>query len=176
MKFKPYRAILIIIFLIFIAGNVLSQTAIKEDDLKAAFIYNFTKFVQWPDFDSIETFHITVLGNSGIIDPLKKLEGTKQVNKKNIIVSFITDISEIDKTQILFISEPETQEIDSITKRLENRNVLMVSDTKGMASKGTAINFVLIEGKLKFELNTSVCEEAELKVSSQLQKLAILVK
>ena len=82
----------------------------------------------------------------------------------------------MDEAQILFISEPETQNINTIIEQLKNRKILIVSDTEGMAEKGASVNFVLVEGKLKFELNPAVIEDAGLKVSSQLQKLAIIIK
>ena len=176
MKFIQCRAAPVLILLLFITGIISAQTVSKEDNLKAAFIYNFTKFIQWPDFDSIDTFHITVLGNSPVINPLKKLEGTKQVKKKDIIVNQISNISELEKAQILFISEQETQYLDAIIEQLKNRKILIVSDSEGMAEKGASVNFVLIGGKLKFELNSTVVENAGFKVSSQLQKLAIVIK
>ena len=146
-----------------------------EDKIKAAFVYNFTKYIEWVDDDTTDSFEIGIIGDSDIIFPLQEIAEKELVNNRKIEVIHFQDIQDINSCNILYISASEADELRDILKKIDGRNILTISDSTGFALKGVAINFVIVEGKLKFEMNSNVINEAGLKVSSQLLKLAILV-
>jgi len=148
----------------------------KEYDLKSTFIYHFTKYIKWTDSDSAEDFKIAILGDNDIITPLEKIANMRTVNNRTILIKHLENIQDIETCHILFISASKKDELDVILKKIEHKNILTISDSEGFAHKGVAINFVIIEGKIKFEINNRALERAGLQVSSQLQKLAILVE
>jgi hypothetical protein len=157
--------------IIILAGNDVSL----EDKTKAAFIYNFTKYIEWPD-DTGEIFTIVVIGESDILIPLKEIGEKKRVGKRKIKIKHYKEISEIDTCHILFISGSVKDNLKEILDTVRNKNILTISDTKGFAHKGVAFNFIIIKGKIRFEINGDVLGNLKLKVSSQLMKLAIIVK
>ncbi|MFC1489707.1 YfiR/HmsC family protein [Candidatus Latescibacterota bacterium] len=159
-----------------IAIQAQNDTVSLENKLKSAFIYNFTKYIKWADDDSTETFKIAVIGDSEIISPLKEIEETELVNNRKIEIKHYQNVSDINDCHILFISASEKNLLQEILKTSENKNILTVSDNIGFAREGVAINFVLVDGKLKFEINSNAINNAKLQVSSHLLKLAILIE
>ena len=147
-----------------------------EDQYKAVFIYNFTKYIQWPNYDNMETYKIAIIGDSEIIIPLKEIEKKRTVNNKKIKIIHFQDIHDINICHILFISASEKKRLSDILQKVKDNNILTVSDSMGFAHEGVSINFIIVDGKIKFEINNSSIDQAGLQVSSHLLKLAILVE
>jgi hypothetical protein len=172
-----YKIVLFYIILINFQSSLFAQKEMGgEYNLKATFIYHFTKYIKWTDSDSTKDFKIAILGDSDIITPLKKIANMRTVNNRKILIKHFNNIQDIDTCQILFISASKKNELQVILKKAEHKNILTISDSKGFAHKGVAINFVISEGKIKFEINNRALKRTGLQVSSQLQKLAILVE
>ncbi len=153
-----------------------SKEVSLEDKTKAVFMYHFTKYVEWPESDSSETFNIAVLGNSNIAVPLKEIEKKKQVNERKIKIVRLKDLPDTLDCHMLFISRDWKGQLPEILKKTKDGNILSISDTKGFGRKGVAINFIIVEGKIKFEINGSALDATELVVSSQLLKLGRFIK
>jgi len=177
LSFKGIITSLIILYNLLMLDILFAQTETgKEYDLKSTFIYNFTKYIKWADSDSAEDFKIVILGDDDIITPLEKIAKMRTVNNRKILIKHLENIQDIETCHILFISASKKNKLNTILKNIEHKNILTISDSKGFAHKGVAINFVIIEGKIKFEINSRALGRAGLQVSSQLQKLAILVE
>jgi len=147
----------------------------EEYEVKAAFIYNFTKFVEWDPTETAPTFVIGVIGESAIYKPLLQLATTKTINNKKIEVMKCTATSPSNcKCQILFVPESingkDFQEF--VTELSVSKNVLIISESKGFLNNGSAINFLVSENRIKFEINIGSLNKYNLKASSQLLKLA----
>ena len=127
-----------------------------EDKIKAAFVYNFTKYIEWVDDDTTDSFEIGIIGDSDIIFPLQEIAEMELVNNRKIEVIHFQDIQDINSCNILYISASEADELRDILKKIDGRNILTISDSNGFANEGGAINFVIVEGKLKFEINSNV--------------------
>ncbi len=145
------------------------------DDLKAAFIYNFTKYIKWPIPNINNTFKIGVLGDSEVIVSLQKLATKKLVDNKPIEIVHFDSFQNLRFCHILFISESENQNIAEILSALGNNATLTIGDSPDFCERGIMINFFLQNEMVKFEMNPASLENAGLKVSSQLQKLARIV-
>lgn len=166
-----------LVFFIFTAFTANRQAdKASEYNLKAAFIYNFTKYIEWKAGAVDNDFIIGVIGASPISAPLDEIVKTEMVNGKKITVRHFTSPSDISFCHILFISRNTNAALDDILAKTTGKGMLIVSEQDGYAKEGAAINFVVIDRKLKFQANVNAINKAGLTASSQLLKLAIIVK
>jgi len=154
------------------------RTAPTEYEVKAAFLYNFARFVEWPADtfrNAQEPFVIAVLGR----DPFGAvLDGTvsgKTVLGRRIEVHRASRVEEARDAQIVFVCASERATMPVLLKALERPGLLTVGEVDGFAEQGGAINFTMQGRKVRFEINPTTAEQARLKMSSQLLKLATLV-
>ncbi len=179
MKFFPkmLKKSFILSFLIFLTGFSQGfQSTADEYNLKAAFIYNFTRFIEWPVSGVGNNFIIGIVGDSPIDDPLAEIVATSTVNDKKIIITHFKKAEEISFCNILFIPKNSSIPLETVLEKAASKGTLIVSEKEGCGKKGTAINFLIINSKLKFEANMKALNDAGLKVSSQLLKLAIIIE
>ncbi|MEI9943649.1 MAG: YfiR family protein [Chitinophagaceae bacterium] len=167
------KGFIILILLCSFSGTAFAQTE-REGDLKAVFIYNFTKYVDWDASNNDNDFVIGVIGSSPITPSLAEIAKTNTVKNKRIVVKQFNRPEDISGCKILFISKANNFSLESILSKVD-KGVLTVSEETGFAKLGTAFNFVNVKDKLKFEVNLTNVYSAGLKVSSQLLKLAIIV-
>ncbi len=168
----------VISFFLFIALTGFSTqdaSEAEEYSLKAAFIYNFTRYIEWDTNLPEKEFIIGVIGDSRISEPLEELAKTKTVNGKKIIIRNYNDIEEMNNCSILFISKNAQNSLGEILDKAKAKNVLTISEEAGSCYKGAGINFVLTNETLKFEINKKTIDVLGLKASSQLLKLALNV-
>lgn len=147
----------------------------EEYAVKAAFIYNFTKFVEWDKSETSPTFVIGVIGESPIYKPLLELAATRTINNKKIEVLKCSATNPATcRCQILFVPEATkgTEFQEFISELTTSKNVLIISESKGFLNNGSAINFLVSENHIKFEINMGCLNKYNLKASSQLLKLA----
>jgi hypothetical protein len=145
-----------------------------EYEVKAAFLYNFAKFTEWPAgsfADDQSPLTICVLGD----DPFGKAFYTirsKTVKNRPVAVREIADAGAAGGCHLLFIAASEHPHVDAIVGSLSKRSVLTVSDMKKFAQSGGMISFVMVDDKVRFEINNGAADRAGLKISSQMLKLA----
>lgn len=147
-----------------------------EVNTKAVFMFHFTKYINWLDDDTTKPFTIVVLGDGEIYQPLQEIAEKKKVDQREIVVTHIPRIDSLKDCHILFISNSEKEGISEIVNLTRNKNILTVGDTEGYAMKGVAVNFVIRKDKVRFEINSTALSDLNLRVSSQLLKIAILVE
>ncbi|MCF8372298.1 MAG: YfiR family protein [Bacteroidales bacterium] len=147
----------------------------QKEKFEAIYIYNFTKKIEWPKEVSSGDFVIGVLGKSDIIAELENVASAKKVGTRTIVVKVFSDVSKIENCQILFIASNESDQLDKAKAVLADKPTLFITDKKGMAKSGSGINFLEKDGKLKFELNKDNITKQGLKISADLEKLAIIV-
>jgi hypothetical protein len=165
---KALKNTLIIIF-------VFACIQAKAQDYKfhSVFMYNFTKYIQWPANYQTGDFIIGVLGDSPIIEQLTKMAESKTVgNQKFNIVKFANPES-IEKCHMLFIPGNKSNDLDKVLSQTEGLSTLIITEKPGLGKKGSAINFIIVDGKWKFELNKASTDKSKLKVSGELARLAI---
>ena len=168
-----FKRLLFIVTMCYGFANAMAQEREVEANLKAAFIYNFIKYIDWnaPVDDS---FIIAVIGSSPVYSSLQEIAKDETVNGKKIIVLHFNSPDDITHCNILFIPASTQYSLSSILVRV-GKGTLTISEEPGYAEMGTAFNFVLVRDKLKFEANLNAIDAAGLKASSQLLKLAIIV-
>lgn len=161
---------IVLLALFSIAGTAVYA---QNYQLHTVYIYSFIRYVQWPDDNG--DFVIGVLGDSPIIEHLEKMAASKKAGARNIVVKKFSGQSEISKTHILFISKSSSDVLPQIKDKSAANHTLLITEKEGMGMQGSAINFVERNSKLAFELNKSSVDDAGLKVSSELTRLAIII-
>jgi hypothetical protein len=149
-----------------------------EYQVKAAFLYNFTKFVEWPDkafSNSTTPLNICILGRNPFENSIDIISD-KSVQERITTVKMNPDSIQLNQCHILFISESENNRMAAILNRLDHSSVLTVADTEGFTSAGGMINLIMRDKKVCFEINLKAARKAGLKISSQLLSLAVRVQ
>jgi len=159
-----------LIFCLPCAGQ--AETSSSENSLKAAFIFNFAKYVEWPEnaLKGKAEFCIATLGRSPLNRELAALSG-KSVNGRSIVFRQIRSPEEAAQCQILFISRSELAKLAGILDSLREVPVLTVSDYGDFCTKGGMLSLVVERGKIVFDVNIQETQRAGLKPSSQVLKL-----
>ncbi|MBI3849399.1 MAG: YfiR family protein [Verrucomicrobia bacterium] len=157
----------------------LAQTpAPTEYQVKAAFLYNFAKFVEWPSVSAASNdapFVVGVLGRNPFGADLDQILKDKIVNRRPVKIKQCETAQAARNCQILFIGATEETRLPQIFEALKGAAVLTVSDIRRFADRGGMICFVMEENKVRFEINKSNAQQAGLTVSAQLLKLAKVV-
>ena len=149
----------------------------QEYAIKAAFLYNFGKFVEWPQGsfrDAKSPFVICALGEDPLGGALDTIHG-KNINGREVVIKRIESIEDGEKCHILFVSASERGNLSQIFRTVKQLSVLTVGDMKGFAGSGGIINFISADNRIGFEINVSAAEKANLKISSKLLKLGNIV-
>ena len=145
--------------------------------VKASFIYNFTKYIDWPEKYKEGNFVIGILGTSSFYNDLTTMLSTKTVGNQGFeIKSFTTAESLSGICHILFVPAENSSMLPDILKKLKGKSTLIITEKPGLAKQGSAINFVVENNKQRFELNKANVEKYNLKVSTTLAALAIQVE
>lgn len=155
------------------------STGSKEYQLKAAFIYNFTKFVEWPPQSFTQTnspIVIGILGRNPFDDELEKIVKERYVNGRGIVVKHITSPPGPEPFHLVFVSNGEEEKWAEVLKSFQKTAVLTVGESEKFALSGGMINFIRQADKVRFEINQDSTEEAGLKINAQLLKLATSVR
>ena len=149
-----------------------------EYEVKAAYLYNFARFVQWPpDAFSSPTapFVLAVLGEDPFGSTLDSTCEGKRLSDRPIVIRRIRRAEDLDGAHMVFISASQMREMSHIAQSLANRSILSVGDLSGMAREGAVIGFRVENERVRFDINLSRAEQSRLKVSSQLLKVAMTV-
>jgi uncharacterized protein DUF4154 len=152
----------------------------SEYDVKAAYLFKFTKFVEWPPtaFASAEApFVIGVVGRDPFSGGLDRLiegntTGARRLEVRHLAAS---DAAGLRSCQMIFVSASEERRLAAILSALQSRPVLVVGESEGFASAGGMLGFALRESRIGIEINSTAARQARLKISSQLLNLAKLV-
>ena len=164
------------------ASISLSAQAVRsnEAELKAAFLYNFIKFTEWPGDEMAnkrEPFVIGVLGKDPFGAALDKTIEGETFQQKPIVVRRFSRIDEsVGNSQALFIGASEATNLPAILKLLDGQAILTVSELENFVERGGAIELQREGGRLAFEVNVAAARRARLGISAQLLRLAKLVK
>ncbi len=169
----------ICIFLIAVFGLIpvslyAEEILYGEYEVKAAFIYNVAKFIEWPEHaisSQNDSLKLCIMGDNPFGTVFKKIEG-KQVKNKKFIIELIKSVSSIKECNMLYISKSEEKNLASIINFANNYNVLTISDEAGFEKRGVIINMFISEEMIRFNINMDDAKKAGLKVSAKLLKLA----
>ena len=150
----------------------------SEYEVKAAYLYNFANFVEWPHTstgDTSSTLNIGILGIDPFGSAFKTIEG-KKIRGRTVAVHRSRRLADLQDCQILFIGDSERVYLPRILDTLRERNVLTVGESEGFAEQGVIVDFYVIDNKVRFKINAEAGARSGLKLSSKLLKLAKIVR
>jgi len=170
-------ALILVTLLTFSTGFKLTGDGVDTNSkMKAIFIMNFTKLVEWPQSYREGNFVVGVVGESPLYLELSKMAKTKKVANQTLEIKKFVSSDDISKCHILYVSQKSGEEISTIIKHIKTNSTLIVTEQQGLIDKGAGINFIIKDNRQKFELNKKNVEKYKLKVSSNLEALAFSVK
>lgn len=151
----------------------------KEYQLKAAFLYNFAKFVDWPTQAFSDTNSLIVVGVYGrnpFGSELEKAVKDRRLSGRAIVVRSVSSPQEAAKVHMLFVPTTEDAKVEALMAGLKGTPILTVGESEAFSNHGGMITFALENEKLRFDINIEPAERSNLKLSAQLQKLARTVR
>jgi len=152
------------------------QTGPGEYELKAAFVYNFAKFVEWPS-DAFATnkapLVVGVLGQNPFGDSLERTIRDKSINEHPLVLKELNSPTQATNCHIVFICSSEKKRLPEILAGLQGASVLTVGEMDRFTESGGMINFVLEGNKIRFRINEGAARSVRLKISSKLLSLAM---
>jgi hypothetical protein len=144
--------------------------------VKAAFLYNFTKYFEWPDKMKSGNFIIQIIGtNTNLNQELNKMASSKQVGNQKLEIKTSTSIDASTQPHIIFLLSESSDMLKEINSKYKGKGSLVVTEKNGLAKAGSAINFVVMDNKQKFEYNKNNAVKAGLKTGDGLNSLAIVI-
>lgn len=146
----------------------------SEYQVKAAFLYTFIKFVEWPNVGAARPLCVAVLGEDPFGADLDSIRG-KSAKGRTIVIRRYRRVEDVKECDVLFISSAEKGHLVRILRQIQNLPVLTVADQEGFCQAGGMINLVTVKNKVGFEINVAAAQRAQLHISSQLLKLAKIV-
>ena len=158
--------------------NARAGTA-SETEVKAAFLYNFAKFVEWPPtaFASEEApIKVVVVGDEEFATKLASLLKDKKALGRSFEVKKFSSAQELKTAQIVFVPNSETKRFPQTLEVIKNLPVLTVGESAQFLNLGGMINFVVQDAQLRFEIYPEAAEKARLVISSKLMRLAKSIK
>jgi hypothetical protein len=153
-----------------LASAAYMQTSIPK--AQTLFIYNFSRLIEWPANYRTGNFIIGVLGTSDIATELELYTKGKKVGIQNIEIVRYKLPAEIQQCHILFITFSKTKLMPEINGMINGKSTLLITEKSGALDVGAAINFVILEDKMKFELKADNASKYGIKFSSKLQEMA----
>lgn len=188
MRSRTYILVLLVLSLLASVQVQQVQAAeSKEYQIKAAFLYNFIQFVDWPKekvADSNQPIIIGIIGKDPFGSVFESLK-SKKIKGKGVVIRRLKTfkelkkngkledkINELKKLHVLFICSSENKNLKQIIDLIKTDNILTVGETDDFLENGGIINFVLEEKKVRFEINLDAANTSNLKISSQLLRLA----
>jgi hypothetical protein len=170
---------LLILFLLYPSNLPAQQTKASEYEIKATYLYNFGRFVQWSASAVAvkgDSFPICVFGQDPFGSILDSTLSGESIGGKTVVAKRVSKPQEALDCRILYISASEDSRLKEILTGLDKAGVLTVSDIPQFSQRGGMIQFVLVGNKIRFEVNLTSAQDAGLTLSSDLLKVAVAVR
>jgi YfiR/HmsC-like len=169
---RAFVAICLAVLIVALPTKRATATGPSEYEVKAVFLFNFAKFVEWPDNafpDASTPFVIGVLGQDPFGSYLDETVRGERLNSRPLIVQRYRNAGEIKHCNVLFISRSESDRLDQIVASLKYRRILTVTDA---ATGEVVIRFVNDGNRIRFKIDVQAAKAANLTISSKLLRLA----
>lgn len=168
-------------FLAFMMGAVCTAAGaeVEEYQLKAAVVYNFTKFVEWPPqsfTSSTDPIAVCILGQNPFGRWLGETLAGRTVGGRPFVIRYASEPQEVGRCQILFVSSSERKRFRVILAEVKADGVLTVGDTPGFAALGGVVNLRLDGDTVRMEVNVESAKQKKLQISAKLLSLAQIVR
>ena len=169
------RGLYALLFSLIVVSGTINAQERPIHEVYSMMVFNFTKYVQWPDYSTNGEFVIGVIGNTDVFHTLETWYGGKPRGSKTYVVRKFNNASEMTDCHVIFIDRSKSGEFEAVNTKVRGKGTLVITDKNGLGERGSGINFKTIDNKLKFELNQRAIEASNLKVSGSLSSMAILI-
>ena len=140
------------------------------------FVYNFMKYVEWPEEQSKGDFVVGVYGESPVVKELETLAAAKKLKGRNIVVKKVASDAEAQNCHLVYVVPSKSGTVKTFSDGTKGKPVLIVAEREGLAKKGAGLSFVTMEDdQLKFDINKSSIEQHNLKIPQALIQLGLVV-
>jgi hypothetical protein len=137
-------------------------------------LYNFSRNINWPEENKSGDFVITIVGDKELFTEMTKLTQNMKVGLQPITIRYFSSVNEISGyQQIVFVADWQSNKINALVQKTSGSHTLIVSQTEGLIDKGSMINFIPVNGVMKFEMNKEGLRKNNLMASSVLEKMAV---
>ena len=144
--------------------------------VKAIFLYNFSKYITWPENMASGRFKIAIYGDyPSLQEELVKMSKVKRRGDRSFEILTFNDVNDIVTTHILFVVKERGQEIDAITRKLRKSSTLVVTEGEGLINRGANINLYYENNKQKLEVNLSNFNNRGITISEELISISKVV-
>jgi len=178
IKFRRHGKIVVLLHMLIVlhtlSGHELNAENELEFKIKAAYLYNFTRFVQWPDntfATNDDPFNLCVLGKSPFLNALVSIE-KRTVNLHPIVVRYTKNSSAIQDCQLLYIASSETKRLGKILSNLHGKPILTVASMPKFINRGGMLGFTLVKGKVRLEANLNNVRDTGLIIGAKLLEVS----
>jgi len=176
-----YCVSVVLVMLFFVSPSNLpaQQSKASEFEVKAAYLYNFGRFVQWSPATAASkgnSFPICVFGQDPFGAVLDTTLSGESIDGKAVVAKRVSKAQDALDCRVLYISSSEDSRLKEILVGLDKAGVLTVSDIPQFSQRGGMIQFVVVANKIRFEVNLTSAQEAGLTLSSDLLKVAVAVR
>ena len=170
MKWKPLAVGMVAVIGILGLGN---SKAYGQDlgRYQALYIYNFTKYIQWPNAG--QQVVIGVLGSGTINRELEKMVDSKRGDKLKFVK--LSSFDKLGDCNIIFVAKDQERNLKLVLEKTEGKSILIISEDEKSVEKGAGISFFLEDDKLRFSINKSAVESRKMKISGSLLTLARVI-
>ncbi len=186
---RPYRSpgysrrVRTVALAILLAGSRLTLASTEaqtpvEYQVKAAFLLNFAKFIQWPSSafeDQKSPISVCIFRYDPFGSALDEMLRGKNVNNRELLVRRIPDLQQLSSCQLIFVSDREAKRLPDILASLKSGSFLIIGETGSFAERGGSIQFFLEDNRLRFAVNLDALARSRLTASSKLLALARIV-
>ena len=164
-----------------VAGRAAAQDGATplEHQVKAAFLFNFARFVEWPPDagrQANDEFVICVADDEAFAAAVDRVVGGKSLDGRVLRVRRLHVGDDIRSCKIVYLGSTDPARLDSLLKSARTTAVLTIGDAPGFTRRGGIINFILQDNRVRFEINPDAAERAGLRISSKLLQLATIVR
>jgi hypothetical protein len=160
-------------------GFAASAQEVNEYQVKAAYVYNLAKFVEWPSgafHGATDPIGICVFGQSPIADALEEAVAGEKIDDRRLIVHRVSEVQEANNCHILFIAARPRKHLRTILANLKTGGTLTVGETADFLEEGGALNFLLEGNKVRIEVNMNAVERQQFHISPKLLSLARVLR
>jgi hypothetical protein len=148
-----------------------------EQEIKAAFIYKFLDYVEWPAgtfAGASSPIVVGVLGGDGLADDLRAIAARRRIGQHPIEIRAVDENGPLD-ANVLFVGADAASALSRVASAARERSALVVTDFADALARGSVINFVVVDDRLRFEVSLDAAERSRLKLSSRMLSVALRV-
>jgi YfiR/HmsC-like len=175
---RAFSSAAVLLVLLLMSSRAQAQVPADEAQIKAAFVYNFLKFVDWPAtasrrFD--DPLVVAIIGEGPTADAVATLLATKRVGDRPIVIKHLTWDQPLTGVQAAFVSEPDSKRLRRVFEAAASATVLSIGESSDFALRGGMIGLVIEDRKVRFDIDTDAADAARLRISSKLLALGRVV-